>query len=93
MEENWYYVESDDHQPYYVKGESEVHVMRLVERHAGSGTGLNIEQVDSFEYDDLDTPEPPFRSLEEGDATTLLMHEKRVNQAGSKGIYQVMLDE
>ena len=88
----WFYVSHEQCQPYYVEADSPADAIDLMEQHRGLREGLNIEEYgEELDYDEaLDTPQPPFRSIEDhgGD---ILLHEKRVNQAGSKGVYRVLM--
>lgn len=88
----WYYIESDEIQPVWVEAETELGAMRIHATRYGDDQTLKIEdsREDLTLSVELEGSEPPFRSLQETEDGDILIHEKRVNQAGSKGIYQLV---
>lgn len=85
----WYLIESNKVQLTWVKAESELGAKRIHATRYGDDQHLVIsDRQQSLDYEaELDTPDQPYRSLEEEDDGKIIIHEKRVNQAGSKGIY------
>lgn len=88
---SWFLIESDSVQPAWVEAESELGAMRIHASRYGDDQLLDIvDDRESITLNvELEGNEPPFRALEEREDGTIIIHEKRVNQAGSKGIYQM----
>jgi hypothetical protein len=87
----YYLVESDTVQPAWVKAKSELGAKRIHATRYGDDQELTIaEQTDDITYSvELERKGPPFRAMEENEDGDIIIHEKRVNQAGSKGIYRL----
>lgn len=91
---SWFLVTSDSVQPAWVEADTELGAKRIHATRYGDEQELSIE--DSRESltltVELEGNEPPFRALQEGDDSAIVITEKRVNQAGSKGLYKSVYD-
>lgn len=90
----YYLIESDSTQLCWVEAESELGAKRIHATRFGDDQVLDIiDERDDITYSvELEGREQPFRAIEELSDGNLKMYEKRANQAGSKGIYQLVYE-
>lgn len=86
---NWYLIESDSVQLAWVEAETELGAKRIHATRFGDDQTLDVtEERDSITLNvELEGDTQPFQALTEREDGTIELHEKLVNQAGSKGIY------
>lgn len=91
---DWYLITSDKVQATWVEAESELGAKRVHATYYGDDQTLDIEDHrDAITLNvELEGNEQPFRALTERDDGAIEITEKRVNQAGSKGLYRALYD-
>jgi len=91
---SWFLIESDSVQPAWVEADTELGAKRIHATRYGDEQRLSVvERRDAITLSvELEGNEPPFRALEEDEDGRVTITEKRVNQAGSKGLYKSVYD-
>lgn len=88
----WYEATHDEFRDFYVNGDTELHAKRLIERLRGKA-GYELTVLRNFDLQErVDSPEGPMQAIEETENNKIRMSERRVNQAGSKGVYTMVYD-
>lgn len=85
----WYLIQSNSVQLTWVEADTELGAKRIHATRYGDEQALTFrDERDEITLNvELEGNDPPFRALIERDDGSIEIHEKRVNQAGSKGIY------